>query len=94
MSFPWLMVRLRRHRSISLRYVDEEGLSREWNGLDPAASELLQHEIDHLDGVLAVDRALDRDSLVSRELYEADFAKFAAQVDYVIPPLGQSEKNR
>ena len=32
-----------------------------------ALSELIQHEMDHLDGVLAVDRALDRDSLCTRE---------------------------
>jgi len=34
-----------------------------------AFSELLQHEIDHLDGILAVDRALDRESLCTREEY-------------------------
>jgi peptide deformylase len=32
-----------------------------------ALSELLQHEVDHLDGVLAVDRALDGESLATRE---------------------------
>lgn len=35
-----------------------------------ALSELLQHEMDHLDGVLAVDRALDRDSFATREEWE------------------------
>ena len=87
MSFPWIMVRLRRHRSISLRYVDEDGKTREWLDLDTSTSELLQHEIDHLDGILAVDRALDGESLISREAYEADFSHFAGQVDYVIPRL-------
>jgi len=29
----------------------------------------LQHEIDHLDGILAVDRALDRESFCTREEY-------------------------
>ena len=86
MSFPWLMVRLRRHRSISVRYVDEDGGTRDWENLDQATSELLQHEIDHLDGVLSIDRALDRDSIISREVYTARLGMFAAQVDYVIEP--------
>jgi peptide deformylase len=35
-----------------------------------AFSELLQHEMDHLDGVLAIDRALDGNSLCTREEWE------------------------
>jgi peptide deformylase len=56
MSFPWLMVKVQRHKSISITYQDESGQVKEWNHIDQATSELLQHEIDHLDGVLAVDR--------------------------------------
>jgi peptide deformylase len=87
MSFPWIMVRLRRHRSVSLHYVDEDGRTREWRQLEQSTSELLQHEIDHLDGILAVDRALERESIISREVYERDISHFAKQVDYVIPKL-------
>jgi len=29
----------------------------------------LQHEIDHLNGILAIDRAIDRNSLCTREEY-------------------------
>jgi len=84
MSFPSLLVRLRRHRSISLRFVDELGRPQEWLRMDQAASELLQHEIDHLDGILAIDRAIDRESVVLREAFQAQPAHFAQQVDYVI----------
>ena len=85
MSFPSLLVRLRRFTAISLRYQDEVGDWHTWDKLDQAAAELLQHEIDHLDGVLAVDRALDRDALVLRDVFEARKAHFFRQVDYVIP---------
>jgi peptide deformylase len=85
MSFPSLLVRLERHRSISIRFADEHGRAQEWLRLDQSTSELLQHEMDHLDGVLAVDRALDRESLVLREVFEAQPAYFAGLVDYVIP---------
>ena len=84
MSFPSLLVRVQRYESISLHFLDENGKTKEWERLDQATSELLQHEIDHLDGILAVDRALDRDSLILREEFEARRAYFAKQVDYVI----------
>lgn len=65
-SFPDLLVRVRRHHSVRIRYTD---LSGEQNEIEASGglSELLQHEMDHLDGILAVDRALDRDSLAVRE---------------------------
>jgi peptide deformylase len=81
MSFPSLLVRVRRHSSISLRYRDELGNLREWTRLERAASELFQHEIDHLDGILAVDRAIDRESLVLRDLFAAAPERFRALVD-------------
>ena len=84
MSFPSLLVRVRRHRSISVRFTTGEGENVGWEKLDPAVSELLQHEMDHLDGVLAVDHALDRDAIVTRTAFEARCEHFRRQVDYVI----------
>ena len=84
MSFPSLLVRLRRHKSISIQYEDSEGVSHSWNELPIDISELLQHEIDHLDGVLAVDRAIDRDAIVERGAFESMKEYFAKQVDYTI----------
>ena len=86
MSFPDLLVRVERARSLSLEYVDEQGRRKELRELDRAVSELLQHEIDHLDGVLAVDRALDAQSLVMRREYERNREYFDAMVDYAIVP--------
>jgi peptide deformylase len=84
MSFPSLLVKLQRHQSVSIHFLDERGHRHEWLRLNQATSELLQHEIDHLDGILAVDRAVDRESLVMREVFEAQRTYFARQVDYVI----------
>lgn len=86
MSFPDLLVRVERAASLSLEFVDEHGTPKEWIGLDQAAAELLQHEIDHLDGVLAVDRAIDDRSLVMRAEYERNRPHFEAMVDYTIVP--------
>lgn len=87
MSFPDLLVRVERRKSLSLEYVDEHFKRHSWNDLDQAAAELLQHEIDHLDGVLAVDRALDPEALVMKQVYEKDREYFDALVDYTIAPL-------
>jgi peptide deformylase len=67
-SFPNLMVWLERSERVRVRYDDEAGAERVIDASGPF-SELLQHEIDHLDGILAVDRALDRNSLATREEY-------------------------
>ena len=82
MSFPDLLVRLRRSRSISLRYQDATGAAHRWDELEPGTAELLQHEIDHLDGVLAVDRALDREAIVLRRVFEAEPARYRELVDW------------
>jgi peptide deformylase len=86
MCFPDLLVKVRRHTSVSVSFLDEEGLPQAWEYLGQPQSELLQHELDHLDGVLATDLALDVRSLIYRTAFEADPAYFQAQVDYVIQP--------
>lgn len=68
-SFPNLLVYVERARSVVVGYEDEAG-GKKLIEASSAFSELLQHELDHLDGVLAVDRAIDRDSLCTREEYE------------------------
>ncbi len=65
-SFPNLMVRLRRHTSVRIRYQDRSGRWAELAARD-ALSELVQHEMDHLDGILAVDRAASSHDLATRE---------------------------
>lgn len=61
MSFPNLLVRLRRHRRIRLRFRDQDWKEQTWD-LEDDLSELLQHEYDHLDGILATMRAIDGQS--------------------------------
>jgi len=62
MSFPDLLVRVYRHRQCRIEF---RGAKWESKSLDlkDDMSELLQHECDHLDGVLAVSRAIDARSL-------------------------------
>src|SRR4051812_24714274 len=57
-SFPELLVRVRRHRRVTVSWDDEHGARRRIDA-EGDLSELLQHEIDHLDGILATERAID-----------------------------------
>lgn len=63
LSIPDVVVRVQRHSGISLTYQDEQGRTREWANLPPDLAELLQHEIDHLDGILMTDRAHGPDAV-------------------------------
>lgn len=65
-SFPDLLVLLERAVSIRVRYQDLCG-QRQALECSGAMSELIQHEMDHLDGILAVDRAIDKSSFCTRE---------------------------
>lgn len=65
-SFPNLIVKLLRSVTLRLAYTDEHGAACTL-GATGAFSELIQHEMDHLDGILAVDRAIDRQSFMTRQ---------------------------
>ncbi len=65
-SFPNLMVRVQRAYRIRVRYQDPKGATHEVD-LEGDRAELLQHEIDHLDGVLSIDRAHGADAFCLRE---------------------------
>ncbi|HEX9895098.1 MAG TPA: peptide deformylase [Gemmatimonadales bacterium] len=65
-SFPNLFVRVLRAYRIRIRYQDGKGETHEVD-LERDMAELLQHEIDHLDGVLAVDRQHGPHPLALRE---------------------------
>ena len=66
MSFPKLLVRVRRYRHCILRYLDENWEPQE-KRMDDNMSELIQHENDHLDGILATMRAIDNKSFVMKK---------------------------
>ena len=59
MCFPDLLVRVERHRSCRITYRDTEWKEHAML-LEGELSELLQHECDHLDGILAVSQAVDK----------------------------------
>ena len=61
MCFPNLLVKVMRHTELTVSYRDNQWQQQEWHMKDDL-SELLQHEYDHLNGILCTMRALDRQS--------------------------------
>jgi peptide deformylase len=61
MCFPNLLVKVKRHKTCSLTFKDENWQEHTWH-LEDELSELIQHEYDHLDGILATQRAIDNKS--------------------------------
>jgi peptide deformylase len=67
--FPNLLVRVTRAYQVTLAYTDLKGKKHTMQ-LEGPMAELLQHEIDHLDGILAVDRATGLDPFSFRSEWE------------------------
>ena len=61
MCFPNLLVRLKRPISCSIKYLDLD-FKPQIQHLEGGLSELLQHEFDHLNGILSTQRAIDNQS--------------------------------
>lgn len=66
MSFPGLLVRVQRFKHCILRYRDENWQLRTLR-MDDDMAELIQHEYDHLDGILATMRAVDNKAFVMKK---------------------------
>lgn len=63
MSFPGLLVRVERYKRAVIDYLDEDFQPQRMR-LEGDVSELLQHEYDHLDGILSTMRAVDNRAFV------------------------------
>lgn len=85
LSFLSIFIQVERNRDIEMRYQDLRG---EWHeiraGEERNLSELLQHEIDHLDSILAVDRITDIRSMCTREEFDK---RYRAKSPYAVAGL-------
>ncbi|AYA36296.1 peptide deformylase [Hymenobacter oligotrophus] len=71
LSFLAIFIQVPRHSWITVRYQDLGGQWHETRaGAEDDLAELLQHEIDHLDGILSIDRVVDVRSICTREEFE------------------------
>ncbi|HKZ15355.1 MAG TPA: peptide deformylase [Solirubrobacterales bacterium] len=88
LSMPNLRGDLERFENVGVRYLDREGEPHEetWRGLSAGT---FQHETDHLDGILFVDRMADMSSLstwAEFELHGKD--EFARRIEALVARVG------
>lgn len=82
LSFLSIFMHVERHREITVRYQKLDGHVVEVEASeDNNLSELLQHEIDHLDGILAIDRVTDVKTIVTREEFEKRYRDASPYAD-------------
>ena len=62
-------VKVKRHRWITVRYMDE-GRKQNLRKFNDDLSELFQHEVDHLYGVMATDKMVDDKAIMMRSEWE------------------------
>lgn len=71
LSFLSIFMQVERNREITVQYQDLQGKTLEIHAGEPRnLSELLQHEIDHLDGILCIDRVTDLKTVCTKEEFE------------------------
>lgn len=70
MCLPEIAVRVRRHRSVTLQAVDERMRPFRMEQVPEDIAELVQHEVDHLDGILMTDRMLPEWGVIARAARE------------------------
>ena len=74
LSFPGLFAKIRRSAKVKVRALSEKGMPIEINA-EGLFAKALQHEIDHLDGIVFIDRL----PLMSRLKLKPALMKFKAQ---------------
>jgi peptide deformylase len=88
LSMPNLRGDLERFENIAVRYLDREGAPHEetWRGLTAGT---FQHETDHLDGILFVDRMVDLSSLSTWAEFERHGkAEFVERIEALVERVG------
>ena len=61
MSFPNLLVKVMRHKKLTISFYDLNWKRQTWH-LEDDMAELIQHEYDHLDGILATQKVIENQS--------------------------------
>ena len=82
LSFLCIFFQVTRFCTVTVRYQDLSGECHEMEA-DGDLSELLQHEIDHLDGVLALDMITDIKTMCTREEFERRYRKESPYAEIV-----------
>ena len=88
LSMPNVRGDLERFENVGVRYLDREGIEHEETRRGLTAG-TFQHEVDHLDGILFVDRMVDMRSLSTWEEFERHGKdEFVARIEALVERVG------
>lgn len=92
MSLPDIIVRVERFEEIVVEFdtwstTERQLLAKSYKSDSREMSELIQHEVDHLDGVLMTDRAIDKTCIIYRDVFQKHPEWFRDAVDLFYEPV-------
>ncbi|NIP37991.1 MAG: peptide deformylase, partial [Candidatus Dadabacteria bacterium] len=68
LSIPGIRAPVLRHRAVKIRYFDREG--QEFEGiLEDFVARIFQHEFDHIEGIVFLDRLKDNSEIITENEY-------------------------
>src|SRR5262249_21371928 len=80
LSFVELLVLVPRYRHVRIDYLNRPGQPRSL-GLEGFAARVVQHELDHLNGILTLDRAVSSRGIIKASEIDAVLERDAAAED-------------
>lgn len=66
LSVRWLYGKVKRHTNVTIKYYDETG-KLHVRGAGGLLAHIFQHEIDHLNGILFIDKAVDVEEILPED---------------------------
>ncbi len=88
LSFPGLQASIKRYESIKVKYYNEEGVINleDFHGF---TARIIQHEIDHLDGTLMIDRMhrLEKQRYIKKQ--KREYKKFKNMIKQMMSNVKQ-----
>jgi len=78
LSFPELLVLVQRHQAVRIEYLNAQGEERSLE-LAEFPARVVQHETDHLDGILTIDRAPSTRHIIKASEIDAALAEEGKQ---------------
>jgi peptide deformylase len=94
LSVPGLYVeKMRRHQKVKLRYQDETGRMHEREA-EGHFAHVIQHELDHLDGILFFDRLPEDERRAFMEEHRQALAELQREAKALLKAEGQGKRER